>query len=62
MNRAELEEFRKRWQWHHPLQDEQLEFAGQSAVVASVAFYHGGDELYRLNGVPGIWHEECLRK
>jgi hypothetical protein len=62
MNRAELEEFCKGWRWHHPLQEEQLAFADQSAVVAAVAFYHGGDELFRLNGVLSIWHEECLRK
>lgn len=24
-------------------------------------YYHGGDELYWLKGVPGVWHEQCLR-
>lgn len=28
--------------------------------MASVTFYHGGDELYELKGVPGLWHEACL--
>ena len=27
-----------------------------------VGFYHGGDALYELEGVPGVWHEVCLRK
>jgi hypothetical protein len=25
-----------------------------------VGFYHGGDPLYSLDGVPGVWHERCL--
>jgi hypothetical protein len=24
-------------------------------------YYHGGDELYWLKEVPGVWHEQCLR-
>lgn len=55
-----LEQFQQEWKWHHPVRDEQLSFAGHEAHVASVAFYHGGDELYELKGVPGIWHEACL--
>ena len=27
-----------------------------------VGYYHGGDVLYELEGVPGVWHEVCLRK
>jgi hypothetical protein len=38
----------------------QLEYAGRIAEVESVGFYHGGDELYKLQGLPGIWHEVCL--
>ena len=30
-------------------------------VEAGVAFYHGGDPLYKLAGIPGLWHEQCLR-
>lgn len=26
----------------------------------TVGFYHGGDELYGLEGVPGLWHKQCL--
>lgn len=53
--------FKKSWKYHHPLQPEQLPYAGRVAVVISVMFYHGGDELYELAGIPGLWHEECLR-
>jgi hypothetical protein len=28
----------------------------------SVGFYHGGDVLYVLEGIPGVWHESCLTK
>lgn len=49
------------WKLHHPLASEQLALAGQTAVVARVTFFHGGDVLYELVGVPGTWHEACLR-
>lgn len=55
-----LHEFRETWRFHHPLNDEQLTFAGQEARVAEVLFYHGGDPLYCLDIAPGIWHECCL--
>ena len=57
-----LEEFRKTWKWHHPLQEEQLRYSGATSVVQDVGFYHGGDELYELEGIPGIWHEACLER
>lgn len=56
-----LLEFREKWRLHNPLTEEQLRFAGNEAVVAEVGFYHGGDALYRLDGVPGVWHGACLR-
>jgi hypothetical protein len=56
----ELERFRAEWKLHHPLQELQLAFAGRTACVKDLGFYHGGDELYWLDGVPGIWHECCL--
>ncbi len=52
--------FRLNWKWHHPLEDVQIAFAGQLTAVATVGYYHGGDVLYTLDGVPGIWHEACL--
>ncbi len=58
--RSFLEEFSRTWKLHNKLNPEQLNYAGQIAVVEDVGFYHGGDELYRLHGVPGIWHEQCL--
>jgi hypothetical protein len=59
-SRSELETFQKEWKYHHKLLDEQLEYAGTIARVARISFYHGGDELYELEGVRGIWHECCL--
>jgi hypothetical protein len=56
-----LEHFLNSWKSHHKLEPEQLGFAGQIATVKAVGFYHGGDELYELDGVPGNWHEQCLR-
>jgi len=55
-----LEEFKRTWKFHHALRDEQLAFAGEISVVVAVGFYHGGDELYTLKGIPGLWHEQCL--
>jgi hypothetical protein len=60
ISRAALESFARDWKYHHKLQTEQLEYAGTTAVVTSVSFYHGGDQLYVLENVPGIWHETCL--
>jgi hypothetical protein len=59
---ADLEEFRRTWRLFSPLTETQLQFASKVARVKSVGFYHGGDPLYVLEGVPGVWHEVCLRK
>jgi hypothetical protein len=48
------------WPWHHPLTEDQLGFAGIEANVTRVEYYHGGDVILRLVGVPGPWHEECV--
>jgi hypothetical protein len=42
------------------LESSQIKFANFQAVVISVGFYHGGDALYSLQHVPGLWHEPCL--
>jgi hypothetical protein len=60
VERAELERFRREWPFHNKLEARQLSHAGRVARVTDVGFYHGGDVLYRLDGVPGIWHEVCL--
>ena len=60
-DRDVLQAFRQSWRSHHPLSESMLEHAGARAVVAEVGFYHGGDVLYQLDGVPGTWHEACLR-
>ena len=60
-DREFLEQFAREWRLHNPLQPNQLDFAGVVTTVTAVGFYHGGDELYSLNNVPGIWHEQCLQ-
>ena len=59
-SRVTLEQFRESWRLHHPLMLEQLDYADHEAVVQEIGFYHGGDALYRLAGIPGIWHEANL--
>jgi hypothetical protein len=61
-SRDELNEFLRTWRYHHKLRPEQLEFAGRTSRVEDLSFYHGGDVLYRLADIPGIWHERCLRR
>lgn len=56
----ELTKFQAAWQYHHPLQHEQLEYADSFGVVKGVSSYHGGDVLYELDAALGIWHERCL--
>jgi hypothetical protein len=59
-DRGFLEEFLEAGQYHNELEPEQLEFAGRTATVKNVDFFTGGDEIYTLEGIPGVWHEECL--
>jgi hypothetical protein len=59
-DRAFLEEFLEAGQYHNELEPEQLDYAGRVAKVKSVEFFTGGDEIYTLEGIPGVWHEECL--
>lgn len=60
-DRTFLESFLEAGQYHNELEPEQLQFADRVAAVQSVSFFHGGDEIYQLEGFPGVWHEECLR-
>lgn len=59
-SRATLKEFRRNWKHHHRLKWWQLWYADRVTVVTRVSYYHGGDTLYSLGNVPGIWHESCL--
>jgi hypothetical protein len=59
-DRPFLESFLEAGQYHNELEPEQLDYAGRSAKVKEVTFFHGGDEIYALEGIPGVWHEECL--
>jgi hypothetical protein len=55
-----LEEFQRSWTLHNKLQPSQLDFAGRAAKIKRNFMYHGGDVLYELEDIPGIWHESCL--
>jgi hypothetical protein len=57
-----LSSFRREggWRFHHPVQDDQLPFAGLLDTVKDIGYYHGGDVLYTLEHAPGIWHEELV--
>jgi hypothetical protein len=58
----ELEEFMRTYKYHHALVPEQLRYAGLSTIVRSVAYYHGGDVIYTLDGTERFaWLEPCLR-
>jgi hypothetical protein len=59
-SREALDTFQREWTFHNPLTAEQLAFAGHQAIVTKVGYYHGGDPLYCLRDVPGVWHEACL--
>jgi hypothetical protein len=59
-NRAVLESFKKEWRYHNPLTDAQLACAGKEGKVSAVSFYHGGDVLYTIETIPGLWHEQCV--
>ena len=58
---VDLTAFTREWQFHHPLEPQQLKYADTVCKVKTVGFYHGGDVLYTLREVPGTWHEACLR-
>lgn len=62
LRRDQLLEFQSRWKYHHNVRDDQLEHGGRIVKVRGISFYHGGDTLYQLDGVPGYWHEECLQR
>jgi hypothetical protein len=55
-----LQRFLETWRLHNPLKPEQLTYAGRTAEVERVGFYHGGEPLYFLKNTPGVWHEQCL--
>ena len=60
-DRSFLESFMREWKHHHKLTAKQLQFADKVATVTAVGFYHGGDPVYTLEGIPGTWLEQCLR-
>lgn len=58
---AFLEFFMSEWKYHHKLRPEQMPYVDREATVKGVAFYHGGDPVYTLESIPGLWLEPCLR-
>lgn len=56
-DRETLHAFLRSWKYHNKLQPEQIDYHDRLARVEDAGVYHGGDELYRLEGIPGIWHE-----
>lgn len=61
-DRASLVAFMASWRYHHKVQPEQLAYAGRATTVEDVGFYHGGDPVYKLTGIPGLWLEQCLER
>lgn len=59
-SRADLERFKNEWKYHHPLTDEQVLCADAVGTVQEIGYYHGGDVLYQLDNILGMWHEENL--
>jgi hypothetical protein len=57
---AALEAFMKEWRYHNPLHPGQLACAGKEGRVVGVSYDHGGDVLYSLEAMPGLWHEQCV--
>jgi hypothetical protein len=43
-----------------PSPGEQLQYAGEKAIVIEISFYHSRDAIYRLENMPGLWNEACL--
>jgi hypothetical protein len=61
VDRSKLDAFsRPTWRFHTPVAPEQLPYADAEAEVAKVGYYFGGDILYELKDLPGMWHEDCL--
>jgi hypothetical protein len=56
----DLERFRLEWKFHDPLTVEQVAQGGRTDHVKEVGYYFGGDVLYTLDNIPGVWHEENL--
>ena len=60
LGREYLEDFMANWKYHHRLKPEQLAYAGRVAKVEEAGFYHGGDPVYKLTDIPGLWLEQCI--
>ena len=59
---ADLERFQRLSAHPDPLPDSYFKYAGQVAEVIDTGYYPDGDNIYRLKGIPGVWHEGCLSR
>lgn len=59
-DRSVLEKFHADGKRRHRLQSGQIEYAGEVARVEEVDFCYGGERLYSLEGVPGLWDGDLL--
>jgi hypothetical protein len=48
------------WRYHHRLDPGQLAYEDRVTTVEEVGFYQGGDPVYKLADVLGLWLEQCL--
>jgi hypothetical protein len=60
-DRVFLNDSMESWKYHHKLLPEQLACADPVTTIETAGFYHGGDPVYELAGIPGVWLEQCLR-
>jgi hypothetical protein len=51
---GQLQGLHRTWKFHDKLRTEQLNYAGGIGQVERIGYYHRGDVLYWLRGVPGI--------
>jgi hypothetical protein len=54
--------FKKSWKYHNNITNDQIEYGGQEVYVDRIGAYHGGNLLYELKDVPGVWHEQLLEE
>ncbi len=47
---------------HHPPDEQQLEYGGREALVKTVLEYHGGELVYELEEIPGLWRFDCIEE
>jgi len=54
--------FQRTWKYHHNITDDQIKYAERLAAVKDVYIYHGGEVMYALKSIPGIWLEQLIEE